>query len=122
MTRRTATKSGTALASNLMLAPAVMWMRLPALMAEAGASGTGFGVETTRAVTEKAAAMAQGLAAAQMSAMGAAMRFWPELLSGRTPSMLNGAAAERMVHAALKPAGRHVRSNYRRLSSPARAK
>ena len=107
-------------AANLMLAPMVVWMRMPGLMTEAGAASGGIGVETTRAVTEKAAAMAQGLAAAQLSAIGAAMSFWPELLSGRTPSMLNGVAAERMVNAALKPAGQRVRSNYRRLSRASR--
>ena len=107
----------TALASDLMLAPWVIGMRLPTLMAEAGSAAAG--AETTRAVTEKAAALAQGVAAAQMSAIGAAMSFWPEVLSGRTPSILSGVAAERMAHAALAPIGRKVRSNYRRLSRKA---
>ena len=110
---------GTALASNLMLAPWVIWMRTPMLIAEAGWSAGGVGAETTRAVTEKAAAVAQGMAAAQMSALGAAMRFWPDVLSGRTPSIVSGAAAERMTHAALVPMGKAVRSNYRRLSRKA---
>ena len=107
---------GTSLASDLMLAPWVIWMRMPTLMAESGGSARGIGAETTRAVTEKAAAVAQGMAAAQLSAMGAAMSFWPDVLSGRTPSILSGAAAERMTHAALAPMGKAVRSNYRRLS------
>jgi hypothetical protein len=120
MTKKSRISSGMTVASNLMLAPMVMWMRIPTLLTEAGSVGGGIGVETTRAVTEKAAAMAQGIAAAQMSAFGAAMSFWPEVLSGRTPSMLNGVAAERMVNVALQPAGRSVRSNYRRLSAPKR--
>lgn len=107
---------GAALASDLMLAPWVVWMRTPTLMAEAGAAAGGIGAETTRAVTEKAAAVAQGIAAAQISAIGATMSFWPDVLSGRTPSIVSGVAAERMAHAALAPAGRTVRSNYRRLS------
>ncbi len=107
---------GAVLASNLMLAPWVIGMRMPTLLTEAGNSAGGVGVETTRAVTEKAAAVAQGIAAAQMSAFGAMLSFWPEVLSGRTPSIVSGVAAERMVHAALKPMGTTVRSNYRRLS------
>ncbi len=109
-------RRGATLASDLMLAPWVILMRVPTMMAEAGGTGTGAGVETTRAVTEKAAAVAQGVAAAQMSAFGAMMSFWPEVMSGRTPSIMSGVAAERMVHAALKPMGTAVRSNYRRLS------
>jgi hypothetical protein len=101
--------------SNLMLAPMVMWLRMPLLASEANA-GAG-GVETMRAVSEKGMAMAQGMAAAQVSVAGAAMRFWPELLSGRTPSMLNGVAVEQALHAALKPAGKTVKANYRRLSA-----
>ena len=106
------------LASNLMLAPMVMWMRMPLLTSEANA-GAG-GVETMRAVTEKGMAMAQGIAAAQVSVAGAVMRFWPEVLSGKTPSMLNGVAAEQAFHAALKPAGKTVKANYRRLSARSR--
>lgn len=102
-------------ASNLMLAPIVMWMRMPLLANEANA-GAG-GVETMRAISEKGMAMAQGIAAAQVSMAGAAMRFWPEVLSGKAPSMLNGVAAEQAFHAALKPAGKAVKANYRRLSA-----
>ncbi|MFI0848356.1 hypothetical protein [Mesorhizobium sp. IMUNJ 23232] len=108
-------RSAADLASSLMLAPIVMWMRMPLLAGEAHAGADG--VETMRAVTEKGMAVAQGMAAAQMSVAGAAMRFWPELLSGRTPSMLNGVAAEQALHAALKPAGRTIKANYRRLSA-----
>lgn len=106
------------LASSLMLAPMVMWLRMPLLASEANA-GAG-GVETMRAVTEKGMAVVQGVAAAQASVAGAAMRFWQELLSGRTPSMLNGVAVEQALHAALKPAGRKVKANYRRLSARSR--
>jgi hypothetical protein len=37
-------------------------------------------------------------------------------MSGRTPSMLNGVAVERSIEAALRPAGRTVKANFRRLS------
>jgi hypothetical protein len=74
-----------------------------------------WGRESITAVSEKAAAMAEGMVAAQLSMMGSMAAFWPELLSGRTPSLLNGAAVEKSMHAALRPARRRVKSNYRRL-------
>jgi hypothetical protein len=110
-------KRTASLASELMLAPMVVWMRMPLLAAEAR-THTGLpGAETVKAVTEKGMAAAQGVAAAQMSMFGSAMRFWPEVLAGKTPAMLNGIAAEQALHAALRPAGRKVKANYRRLSS-----
>jgi hypothetical protein len=45
--------------------------------------------------------------------------FWPELLSGQVPSIWNGVALQRSLDAALRPAGRRVRANYRRLSAKA---
>ncbi|MER2537249.1 MAG: hypothetical protein ABTQ31_19020 [Rhizobiaceae bacterium] len=115
MKTRTARRSATAYA-NLMLAPAVVMMRMPLLAAEAGRSSGGVGAETMRAVSEKAAALAEGAAAAQMSLFGAAMSFWPEVASGRVPALLSGKAAERSLDAALKPIGQRVRANHRRLS------
>jgi hypothetical protein len=117
-TRKTRVLQRTAsLASELMLAPTVVWMRMPLLAAEARAQIGLPGSETVKAVTEKGLAVAQGVAAAQMSMFRSAMRFWPELLAGKTPAMLNGIAAEQAFHAALKPAGKKVRANYRRLST-----
>ncbi len=108
------------LTSDLMLAPMVMWMRIPLLAAEAR-QPTGLpGAETVKAVTEKSAAIVQGAVAAQVSMFGSAMRFWPEVLSGKTPALFNGAAAEHAFHAALRPAGREVKANYRRLSARTR--
>lgn len=104
-----------ATAADLMLAPAVMWLRLPLLAAEAGDANP-FRMETVRAFSEKAAALAEGAVAAQLSLVQSAARFWPEVLIGRTPSMLNGVAAERSLRAALQPARKRVRSNFRRLS------
>lgn len=103
--------------TDLMLAPAVIAFRLPVLAAEAGTRDA-LGAETIRMVTEKAAAAAEGLTAAQLALARSALAFWPELLSGRMPSLIDGRAARQAMEAALKPAGKRVRSNFRRLSKP----
>lgn len=103
------------LAGSLMLAPSVAAMRMPMLMLEAGDMNP-WRVETARAVSEKVAAAMEGAVAAQLSLAWSASRFWPELLSGRTPAILSGAAMEDALHAALKPSGRRVKTNYNRLS------
>ena len=103
------------IAGDLMLAPIVALMRLP-LMATETQHGAVLRTETNRAVSEKLAAAAEGVMSAQMSVMQSALRFWPEIMSGRVPSMLTGVAIERSVHAALKPASRLVKANYKRLS------
>jgi hypothetical protein len=104
-----------ALMTNLAFAPAVMAMRLPLLATEA--RGDAFsGVETALAISEKAEALAEGMAAAQLSLLASAMRFWPDLLAGRDLASIVDRAFEQAAHAALKPAGRRVRANYRRLS------
>lgn len=106
---------GAVLGRDLMLAPMVVFMRLPLIAAEAGSAGLR-ATETTLAVNEKAAALMEGAFAAQWSMMVSAARFWPEVLSGRTPALLSGAAVERALNAALRPAGRRVRANFRRLA------
>ncbi len=73
---------------------------------------------TGRAVAEKMLAAADGVFSAQMSMAGSMAAFWPEVMSGRVPSVLNGVAFERSVEAALRPARRTVQANYRRLSKP----
>ena len=114
-TRRSDRAAGT-LAGSLMLAPAVMALRAPLLAAEA-AHLNPWRVETSRAVSEKLAAAAEGMVAAQLSLVHSTSSFWFEVWSGSTPSLLNGVALERAAHAALKPAGRRVKKNYRRLKS-----
>ncbi|MET2826333.1 hypothetical protein [Mesorhizobium shangrilense] len=101
---------------DLMLAPLVAMMRLPMMAMDAGSSRP-WGTETARAVNEKTVAMAEGAFAAQMSLLHSASRFWPEVFSGRTPSLFNGIAAERSFNAALKPASVAVKANFRRLST-----
>lgn len=114
--RRTRKAQGAVgIAADLMLAPMVMWMRIP-VMAMERRSSTHAGVETMMAINEKTAAMAEGAMAAQMSLMEAATRFWPDVISGKAPAALGKAAAEQALNAALLPAGRAVRANYKRLS------
>ncbi|PDQ19767.1 hypothetical protein CN311_17800 [Mesorhizobium sanjuanii] len=103
-----------AIGHGLMLAPLVAMMRLPLMVADAQ---NGRGAETIRALNEKTIAMAEGAFAAQLALLQSASRFWPEVFSGRAPSLFNGIAAERSISAALKPASRAVKANFRRLSS-----
>lgn len=98
-----------------MLAPMVALMRLPLMAAEARNTGK-WAAESALAINEKMAAMAEGAFAAQMSLLGSASQFWPEVLAGKTPSVLSGVAVERSLDAALAPAGRRVAANFRRLS------
>ena len=98
-----------------MLSPMVAMMRLP-ILAEEASRQTPWRGETGRAVAEKMLAAADGAFSAQMSMAGSMAAFWPEVMSGRMPSMLNGVAFERSVEAALRPARRAVQANYRRLS------
>ena len=101
-------------AQSLMLAPAVVLMRLPLMASEAAQVGM-IGAETARAMTEKAGAAAEGLVAAQIAYVRAAASFWPELISGKTPSLFSGVMFERSLVAALAPASHRVRANYKRL-------
>lgn len=101
-------------AMNLMLAPAVMALRMPLLLAEAQSHGSAR-KETLLAGSEKAKAFAEGMAAAQSSLVGSMFSFWPEVMSGRTPSLMSGKAIEQAMDAAMVPSGRAVRANYRRL-------
>lgn len=112
--RSSSARAGGVLAGNLMLTPVVMALRTPLLMAEAGRPDT-LPAETSRAIAEKMLAATQGAMAAQLSLAHSAASFWPEFLSGKTPSLVSGEAFERAMHAALKPAGQQVKKNYRRL-------
>lgn len=108
-----------AIAGGLMFAPMVIALRLPLLAAEAKA-GRKLGAETMKAGAEKAEAVAEGLFAAQLSLATSASQFWLEAASGRVPSLFDGTAAERAMHAALRPASRRVSANFRRLSAKKR--
>jgi hypothetical protein len=103
------------IAGDLMLAPMVALMRLP-LMATETQRAAAWRTETNGAVSEKLAAIAEGVMAAQISVMQSALKFWPEIFAGRAPSLLSGVAMERSIVAALKPASRRVKANFKRLS------
>lgn len=115
--RSRARSRAAASAGGLMLAPMVALMRLPLLAAEAGKSGK-LARETALALNEKVEAASEGMFAAQSSMLGSLMQFWPDVLAGRTPAVLSGAAVRRSMDAALAPASRRVAANYRRLSKP----
>jgi hypothetical protein len=115
ISRKRAGRNAT-IAGELMLTPLVMAMRLP-LMASESRGNNFLGTEAWRAVAEKNAALAEGMLAAQLSLMRSASSFWFEVLSGRKPSLLGSAAAQRSAQAALKPASRRVKANFRRLSA-----
>lgn len=115
--RSRARRKRASLHADLMLAPAVMALRMPTLIAEA-MDVSSLRAETVRATTEKMAALVEGTVAAQVSLAQSASQFWFELMTGKKPALLSDAAAERAMNAALKPAGSRVRKNYRRLSRP----
>lgn len=94
--------------------PAVIALRMPLLMAEA--MGGGIGTEGRSAGNEKVAALGEAMMAAQWSMAISASRFWLEAMSGRTPSLFDGSAGMRAASAALAPARRRVKGNFRRLT------
>ncbi|KQZ81958.1 hypothetical protein ASD64_09465 [Mesorhizobium sp. Root157] len=102
-------------AQGFMLAPMVVALRLPIMAAESQ-SEMGWGSETLRAISEKTAATMEGALAAQLSLIGSTLNFWPQVLAGRSPTALTQLALERAMGAALRPAGRRVKANFRRLS------
>lgn len=113
--RRTpATSVGAIAADAMMLAPAVVMMRMPLLMEEA-AGANPWRVETMRAYNEKAAAAMEGMVAAQMSLVQSASRFWIEAMSFQVPSIVSGAALHKAADAAMQPSRRTVKANYGRL-------
>ena len=115
MNTRKTWQRGTILAADLMLVPMVATMRLPLMLTESRGTNV-MGAETLKAVTEKTAAFAEGWMAANLSYVTSMMSFWPEVLAGKTPTLLSGAALERSFHAALRPSGKRVRANFKRLS------
>lgn len=109
-------KAGWPAMTGLMLAPLVVGMRLPLLAMEAQRGGVP-GRESVRAVSEKIAAAAEGMVAAQLSLFSSMVDFWPDIAAGRVPALASGVAVERSLRAALRPASRRVEANFSRLSS-----
>ena len=102
-----------------MLAPMVALMRLPLMAAETRDAAQPGRTETKRAVTEKMAAMAEGACRADVAdAVGVAL-LAGDLVRPDAVAAVSGVAAERSMHAALKPASRRVKANFKRLSAKA---
>ena len=101
--------------ADLMFAPMVAMMRLPLMSAEAS-NPAALPTETMKAGAEKFAAFVEGAVAAQTAYGTAMLSFWPEVMSGRKPSIMSTGLAEKAMTAALHPTSKRVRSNYRRLS------
>lgn len=99
-----------------MLAPVVVGMRLPILAAEAMGELAAPRPESTRAVSEKLAAMGEGLVAAQLAWIGGMALLPLEVARSASPMKPLNDLAESVTMAALKPVGRTVRRNHRRLS------
>jgi hypothetical protein len=102
-------------AQNFMLAPWVVAWRLPIMAAEIQQE-TAWSGETMRAASEKVAAAFEGALAAQLSLFGSTLTFWPQVLAGRSPSAVTQIAFKRATEAAIRPASRRVKANFRRLS------
>jgi hypothetical protein len=98
-----------------MLAPAIVWMRMPILIAEALTPGRSK-PESLRAVSEKVAAAAEGVIAAQMAVGESLWRGWFDLAAGKPAATVANDAIHRATRAAERPVNRKLRANYRRLS------
>jgi len=107
-------RASAAITRDLLLAPAVMAMRLPLMTAEAG--GSSLTSETAGAVAEKMTAFTEGLAAAQFAWMRSAMLMPFALASAASPMAPFVDMAEAVTAAALGPAGKQVRKNHKRLT------
>jgi hypothetical protein len=91
-----------------------LWHRLPMLAFASLAPSPATRKETTRMISEKAAAVVEGSVAAGAELMKAATR----AAAGRLSSKQVGDAAVAVTAAAMKPAFRRVRGNAHRLSRP----
>ncbi len=94
---------------NAIAAAQVLSFRLPMLWAMAFSPTPERRAEAVRMITEKQMAVAEGLNAAALSALGT----WMKLASGQSVSAAT--AASRMGKAATRPAERRMRANARRL-------
>ncbi|UGX86825.1 hypothetical protein [Phyllobacterium meliloti] len=99
---------------DLQMASMVIAMRLPVMMME-GLTEKSAKTESTRAVSEKMAAMTDGVVAAQMSVMNSAATFWLDVWSGKSPAAIAQATIDKATKAALHPGRKTLRANYKRL-------
>jgi hypothetical protein len=101
--------------AGLMLSPLVVAARLPIVWLEAFNPDPRRRSETNRMVTEKVAAMQEGMVASQM-ALGTAMaEAAAAMMFGLQPKGTPHSVAESMINAGLAPAARRVKANHKRL-------
>lgn len=95
-------------------APLVIAARTQAMTIAALTGSTGQCVEANRAVTEKMAAAAESVVAANMALAKESIAAAAALAGGRSRTT---AGAKRVAAAALRPYGKRVRANARRLKT-----
>jgi hypothetical protein len=100
---------------DMQMASMVIAMRLPMMMLE-GMTETSSRPESTRAVSEKMAAVTDGVVAAQLSVINSAATFWLDVWSGKSPAAIAKATVDKATQAALRPGRKTLRANYKRLS------
>lgn len=101
---------------DMQMASMVIAMRLPMMMME-GMTEKSTKPESTRAVSEKMAAVTDGVVAAQLSVMNSAATFWLDVWSGKSPAAIAQATIDKATQAALKPGRKTLRANYKRLTA-----
>ncbi len=101
--------------SGLWLSPYVMASRMPILWAEALNPDPGSRSETNRMMSEKMAAVQEGVVAAQTTFGHAMLETWAALAFGQLPKATPHNTADAMMWAGLAPAARRVKANAKRL-------
>lgn len=104
--------------NSFFLAPLVVAHRLPQLMFEAFHPNPFAREESTLAVTEKMAALSEGVIAAQVEAIRAPFLVGLAFLNGHSMTLAAMKTPQRVARAAVAPMERRVRANAHRLVSP----
>lgn len=100
---------------ELQMASMVIATRLPMMMME-GLTDKSSKPESMRAVSEKMAAVTDGVVAAQISVMNSAATFWLDVWSGKSPAAIAQSTINKATNAALHPGRKTLRANYKRLT------
>jgi hypothetical protein len=107
-------KTRAPIATIAALTPMVVALRLPTLFSES-MRHAGARPETSRAVTEKLAAVTESVLEMQAELVAASVRAWWQIATGTFDHSRASRAHADVVDAALRPVARRVRANYRRL-------
>jgi hypothetical protein len=107
--------------SGLWLSPFVVAARLPILWFESLNPDPGSRTETNRMVSEKLAAVQEGMLAAQVTLGMAMTENAAAMIFGRVPQSTPRNTTEAMMNAVLAPAARTVKANVRRLGKKRKA-